>query len=74
MPFRFIARPDVKALFLVRGIRFEGLRKIGLPADFARKIHEENNDEMSCQSALESLYGQNRLVDLVSSTARKEAL
>lgn len=71
MVFRVIARLDIKAPFLVKGIQFEGFRKIGLPADFAGKYYEQNSDEISYQDVVASLYGRNSLVDLVSSTARR---
>ncbi|MBT7109913.1 MAG: imidazole glycerol phosphate synthase cyclase subunit, partial [Proteobacteria bacterium] len=43
---RLIARLDVKASNLVKGIQFEGLRKLGDPNDFALRYYREGVDEI----------------------------
>ena len=47
--FRLIARLDVKAPNLVKGIQLEGLRKLGNPSTFALKYYEEGIDEVYYQ-------------------------
>ena len=34
---RIIPKLEIKNEFLIKGVRFEGLRKIGNPVDFANK-------------------------------------
>ena len=70
MVFRVIARLDVKAPNLVKGIQFEGFRKVGSPVEFAKNYYTQGCDEISYQDVVASLYGRNSLVELVSETAR----
>jgi cyclase len=70
MVFRVIARLDVKAPFLVKGIQFEGFRKIGSPVDYAKLYYDQGCDEICYQDVVASLYGRNSLVGLVSATAK----
>jgi cyclase len=66
---RLIARLDVKAPYLIKTIRFEGLRKLGVPADYARRYYEQGIDEIIYIDAVASLYQRNTIVDLVRETA-----
>ncbi len=66
---RLIARLDVKGEHLVKGVQLEGLRKVGKPADFARKYYEQGIDEILYIDIVASLYQRNHLLDLVKSTA-----
>ena len=43
---RLIARLDVKAPNLVKGIQLEGLRKLGDPNEFALRYYQEGIDEI----------------------------
>ena len=43
---RVIARLDVKDENLVKGVQFEGLRKLGDPHGFALRYYEEGIDEI----------------------------
>ena len=43
---RIIARLDVKNNFVIKGIQFEGLRKIGDPNNLAKKYYEAYIDEI----------------------------
>jgi cyclase len=71
MPFRLIARLDIKGPNLVKGIHLEGLRVLGRPAAFARKYYEDGVDELFYQDAVASLYGRNSLLEIVKETARE---
>ncbi|MDQ7248817.1 imidazole glycerol phosphate synthase subunit HisF [Dongia sedimenti] len=71
MPFRLIARLDIKGPNLVKGIHLEGLRVLGRPAAFARKYYEDGVDELFYQDAVASLYGRNSLLDIVKETAQE---
>ena len=65
---RFIARLDVKDNFLVKGIQYEGLRKLGLPHDFARRYYEQGIDEILYLDTVASLYGRNNLGNILERT------
>lgn len=67
---RLIARLDVKAPFLIKGVHLEGLRKLGDPQDFAMRYYQAGIDEIIYIDAVASLYQRNTIVDLVRSTAR----
>lgn len=66
---RLIARLDVKAPNLVKGIRLEGFRVLGSPADFALRYDREGIDEILYVDMVASLYGRNSLTELVEATA-----
>jgi cyclase len=67
--FRVISRLDIKPPNLVKGIHLEGLRKVGDPAQFATKYYKDGIDEISYQDIVASLYNQNSIKGLVSTTA-----
>ncbi len=67
---RLIARLDIKAPYLIKTVRLEGLRKLGSPKDFARRYYEEGIDEIVYIDAVASLYQRETIVDLVRETAR----
>lgn len=65
---RIIARLDVKAPNLIKGIHLEGLRKIGDPNVFARKYYDDGADELIYMDIVASLYDRNSLTDIVERT------
>ena len=58
---RLIARLDVKDRYLVKGIQYEGLRKLGDPHDFALDYYRQGIDELLYLDTVASLYGRNNL-------------
>lgn len=68
---RLIARLDVKAPFLIKGINFEGVRKIGLPNEFAVRYYRQGVDEILYMDAVASLYARNNLAEVVRETANE---
>ena len=68
---RLIARMDIKAPNLIKGVNLEGLRKIGAPAAFAKKYYEAGIDEIVYMDIVASLYERNSLGDIVSSTSEE---
>ncbi|MBK7843505.1 MAG: imidazole glycerol phosphate synthase subunit HisF [Bdellovibrionales bacterium] len=66
---RLIARLDVKAPNLIKGIQLEGLRVLGDPYLFAKEYYDSGADELLYMDAVASLYNRNSLVDLVRKTA-----
>ena len=65
---RLIARLDVKAPNLVKGIQFEGLRKLGDPNEFALKYYLQGVDEIFYADIVASLYERNSLLDIIEKT------
>ncbi len=66
---RLIARLDIKAPNLIKGVRLEGLRVMGDPKKFAVGYYEQGIDEIIYMDIVASLYGRNSLGDLLSRTA-----
>jgi len=66
---RLIARLDVKAPYLIKGVHLEGLRKLGDPQEFARRYYRDGIDEIIYIDAVASLYQRNTIVELVRHTA-----
>ena len=67
---RLIARLDIKGPNLIKGIRFEGLRVIGSPAEHALRYYQQGADELIYIDSVASPYGRNNLSDIVQSAAR----
>ncbi|MBH64012.1 MAG: imidazole glycerol phosphate synthase subunit HisF [Alphaproteobacteria bacterium] len=66
---RLIARLDIKAPYLIKGVNLEGVRKVGDPREFAQLYYAEGADEIIYMDAVATLYERNSLADLVSYTA-----
>lgn len=62
---RLISRLDVKGPNLVKGVQFEGLRKLGKPNDFAKSYYEQGVDELLYIDIVASLYERNNLTEIV---------
>ena len=62
---RLIARLDIKAPNLVKGIQLEGLRKLGDPNIFAKKYYQDGIDEIYFEDIVASLYERNSLVEII---------
>lgn len=67
---RLIGRLDIKGPNLIKSIRFEGLRVLGNPQDFARKYYEAGVDEILYVDTVATLYERVGIHDLVKKTAR----
>ncbi len=65
---RLIARLDIKAPNLIKGIHLEGLRKIGNPAEFARRYYQAGIDEIIYMDIVATLYQRNNLGDILRDT------
>lgn len=62
---RIIPRLDVKGSNVVKGIRLEGLRVLGKPAELAKQYYEQGADEILYIDIVASLYERNNLSDVV---------
>lgn len=67
---RLIARLDIKAPNLIKGIHLEGLRVIGDPNEYARSYYEAGADELIYMDIVASLYDRNSLADIVERTSK----
>lgn len=65
---RLIARLDIKAPNLIKGIHLEGLRKIGNPAEFAKRYYQAGIDEIIYMDIVATLYQRNNLSDILRDT------
>ena len=66
---RLIARLDIKAPYLIKGINLEGVRKVGDPREFAQRYYSEGIDELIYMDVVATLYERNSLAELVEYTA-----
>lgn len=67
---RLIARLDIKGPNLIKGIRLEGLRKIGDPNVYAKKYHDQGIDEILYVDIVASLYERSNLLNIVRRTTQ----
>ena len=66
---RIIPRLDVKQNWLIKGVQMEGWRKVGDPADAARRYAAQGADELVFIDVVASLYERNNLHDIVEQVA-----
>ena len=66
---RIISRLDVKRNHLVKGIELEGLRKVGLPNEYAKSYYEEGIDEIIYMDIVASLYNRNSILSVIEKAA-----
>jgi len=68
--FRIIARCDIKGKNLIKGIRYEGVRVIGDPGEFAMKYYADGADEIVYIDSVASLYERSSLAPLVENSVK----
>ena len=68
IPFRLIARLDIKGPNVVKGIQCEGLRVVGKPAEMALRYAQGGAHELYYLDTVASLYGRNQLLGLLEET------
>lgn len=71
MKTRIIAKLDVKPPYVVKPVHFEGLRKVGLPIELAKKYYEQGADEVIYIDIVASLYQREILFDEIEKTANE---
>ena len=62
---RVIPKIEIKNNFVIKGINFEGLRKLGDPKKFIEKYYNDGCDEIIISDVVASLYGRNHLFSLI---------
>lgn len=68
--FRVIAKIDVKSSFVIKGINFEGMRKIGNAKKIAKKYYEDGADELIINDVNASLFGRSTALDFLKSCCK----
>ena len=68
--FRIIARLDIKNEYIVKGINFEGIRKVGNPKILAQKYYNEGIDEIVYMDVVASLYERNTINNFIKEAAK----
>jgi cyclase len=69
MKTRIIAKLDVKPPYVVKPVHFEGLRKMGSPAELAGKYYLQGVDEIYYIDIVASLYQREILLDEIEKVA-----
>ena len=62
---RIIPRIEIKNNFVIKGINFEGLRKIGDPNILGKKYYLDGADELLFMDVVASLYGRNNIFEII---------
>lgn len=68
---RVISKLDIKDNVLVKGINFEGLRKIGDPVAFAQNYYKQKIDEIIFIDPVASLYNKQINYNIIKNIANK---
>jgi imidazole glycerol-phosphate synthase subunit HisF len=71
MTVRIIVKLDVKPPYVVKPVHFEGLRKIGLPSELAKKYYDQGADEVMYVDIVSSLYQRDIIFDEIEKTANE---
>jgi cyclase len=67
---RLIARLDLKMDALIKGVQFEGWRRIGNPGEYARRYYADGIDELVYLDVVASLYERNNLDGVIREAAQ----
>jgi cyclase len=68
---RVIAKLDVKPPYVVKPIHFEGLRKIGTPAELSGRYYQQGADEILYIDIVASLYRREVLFDQIEAVSQQ---
>jgi hypothetical protein len=71
MNTRIIAKLDLKPPYVVKLVHFEGLRRVGLPFDLAKKYYDQGAHELFYIHIVSSLYQRDLLSEGIKKTAIK---
>ena len=62
---RIIPKLEIKNNFLIKGVKFEGLKKMGDPILFAKKYYEDFADQINIIDIVASLYSRDNIYDII---------
>ena len=68
---RIIPKLEIKNQFLIKGIRYEGLRKVGNPIEVANNYYKQGADQLNIIDIVASLYSRENLYDIVNKITEK---
>ena len=68
---RLISRIDIKNEHVIKGIQFDGLRKLGEPNKFAKNYYNSGIDEILFMDAVASLYDRNNLYHIINQACKE---
>lgn len=71
MKTRIIVKLDAKPPYIVKPVHFEGLRKMGKPAEMAKKYYEQGADEIMYVDIVSSLYQRDMIEEDIGKTANE---
>jgi imidazole glycerol-phosphate synthase subunit HisF len=63
---RVIPKLEIKNQHLIKGVRYEGLRKVGDPVEVAKKYFEQGADQINIIDIVASLYSRDNLYDIIN--------
>ncbi len=63
--FRIIPKIDIKDTSVIKGVNFEGMRKVGIASELAKKYYLEGADEIVLNDVNASFFGRNTAIDLL---------
>ena len=62
---RIIPKIDIKNDYVVKSVNLEGVKKVGIPNELAKKYYQDGADEIIFMDVVASLYGRNNLFELI---------
>ena len=68
--FRIIPKLDVKSSYIIKGVNFEGMRKIGSAKKFAKKYYLDGADELIINDVNASLFGRSTALNFLKSCCK----
>jgi len=68
---RIIVKLDVKPPYVVKPVHFEGLRKMGIPSEMAKKYYDQGADEVMYVDIVSSLYQRDIIFEEIEKTANE---
>lgn len=63
---RIIPKLEIKNKYLIKGVKFEGLRKLGDPVLFAKKYYDDSADQINIIDIVASLYSRDNIYDIIN--------
>jgi cyclase len=68
---RIIVKLDIKPPYVVKPVHFEGLKKIGIPSELAKKYYKQGADEIIYVDIVSSLYQRDMIAEDIEKTAQE---
>jgi len=62
---RIIPKLEIKNQYLIKGVRYEGLRKVGDPIEIAKKYFKQGADQINITDIVASLYSRENLYEII---------